>query len=251
MSGSPIQKDWAMRVVDRMDRFYTRMFGEISEIMDQYLFEDGWQIKATIEGVKGFTPTLHWPKAHLPQARAKFVGGLLGHSVSHFETLCQPKSWVFFCDAFNTIFDLSERLSGEATEERFDHDENLFALEHRRFLTASSSSLRIAGQQCVAEQKAFFEGYTKALKKGSITIDLKGKGGTLRTQAYQMVAIFGPLLRLHANSVHDVHRFLVKMMGKQRAGDIKRTEGICRAIGMRFRSPGRPGPKDKIPHSIE
>jgi hypothetical protein len=100
--------------------------------------------------------------------------------------------------------------------------------------------MRYPSRQSKAEQIQFFDGYTKALRRGSITSMARGVGETTRTEAYLLIAAFGPILRVRCHSVHDVHRFLEEMMGRQRAGAIKRTEEICKSIELRFRSPGRP-----------
>lgn len=42
------------------------------------------------------------------------------------------------------------------------------------------------------------------------------------------------------NSVRELHDLLVKNLGSQRAGDLKRTEKICQRICLHFRKPGRP-----------
>lgn len=42
------------------------------------------------------------------------------------------------------------------------------------------------------------------------------------------------------NSVRELHDLLVKNLGSQRAGDLKRTEKICQRICLHYRKPGRP-----------
>jgi hypothetical protein len=42
------------------------------------------------------------------------------------------------------------------------------------------------------------------------------------------------------NSVRELHDLLSTHLGKQRAGELKRTEKICQRIGLHFRKPGRP-----------
>ena len=229
-----------MRIVDRMLLFYNRFFSEIAEDLDRHYLTHGWQLKATLESAKPFTPTLFWPKEGKIKARAKFIGGLLGHSIAHYEALCAPELWSHYCQTLNAIFDHGEEISGASPDFRFTEDENPFLEELSAFRSALACCLRIAAHQDMDEQIHFFEGYTKALRSQSITAEGKGVKESTRTGAYQLIAIFGPSLKLHMHSVHDVHRFLEKMMGKYRAGSIKRTEAICKSIGMKFRSAGRP-----------
>ena len=232
--------EWALKIIDRMDRFYTRFFGELAEVIDRNFLADGWQLRATMESVKAFTPTIIWPKKDKFVARAKFLGGLLGHSVAHYEAFSSHETWACVCRAFNSVIEIGEGISGEASTERFEEDENPFVDNHRRFLSAVEYCHRLVVRQGGIEQVVFFEAYSKALRKGSITRDAKCVGGSTRTRAYQMIAAYGPLLKLHLGSVADVHRFLVKTMGVNQAGDLKRTESICKALQMKFRSVGRP-----------
>ncbi len=232
--------EWTMRIVDRMDRFYTRFFGELAELIDKNFLADGWQLRATMESVKAFTSTIIWPKSDKFVARAKFLGGLLGHSVAHYEAFSSHETWACVCRAFNSVIEIGERISGEASAERFDEHENPFVDERRRFLSAVEYCHRLVVRQGGIEQVVFFEAYSKALRKGSITHDARCVGGSSRIQAYQLIAAYGPLLKLHLRSVADVHRFLVKTMGVNQAGDIKRPEAICKSLQMKFRASGRP-----------
>lgn len=230
--------NWCVRVVDRMDRFYTKLFGEAGDEIERNLLREGWQTLATMESIKPMYSTLQWPKDGKFHARAKFVGGLLGHSVAHYEALCKPRVWAVICDGLNKLNEIAV-LAG-STVETFDVDENPFEEAEPRFQSAIAGAMRYPAKQSVFEQANFFEGYTKALRRGALNIHAKGVAESLRTPAYQLIAAFGPLLRIHCRSVHDVHRFLERMLGPQKAGTIKRTEALCTSINMRFRTAGRP-----------
>jgi len=234
----PKEQEWTMRVVDRIDRFYSRFFGEVGDAIEKKLLQDGWPTLATMQGIKSIMPTVHWPKDGKFYPNAKCIGGLLGHTVAHYEKMCDPRVWKIVCDGFNNLCDLL--LDPQGDGERMAEDENPFVEALPQFRSAIASAMRYPSRQSVREQRLFFEGYTKALGKGSLTMTARGVGETTRTTAYQMIAACGPILGVHWRSVHDVHRFLVRMLGRQRAGDIKRTEGICNTIGLRFRNAGRP-----------
>lgn len=230
-----------MRAIDTMDRFYSRLSGEIGEAVDKHLLANGWQINATIEAVRPICPTVAWVDAKNPNKRARIVGALIGHSVAHHRALCAPRIWGTVCKGMNAVIDLFPLLEGEKPiEERFSEDENPFIESSRSLDLAVSRSMRFVVSQPPLVQIQFFEAYTKALRKGSVTIDGSGVAESTRTSAYQLIAAFGPLLRLRCSSVHDVHRFLVAMLGSQRAGTIKRTEAVCKSLNMRLRSSGRP-----------
>lgn len=233
------ENDWCMRVVDRMDRFFTKLFGDLGDEIERNFLREGWQTLATLEGVKPMFSTLHWPKTGMLHARARFVGGLLGHTVAHYEAMCDPRIWDLVCRGINKLTDL-KFTEDDVAFEPLGPDDNPFVEAELQFHSAMATAMRYPSRQPKTEQVNFFEGYTRALRRGSITIDLRGVGESTRTPAYQLVAAFGPILHLHCNSVHDVHRFLEAMMGKQRAGTIKRTESLCTSINLRFRPSGRP-----------
>lgn len=231
-------QDWTISITVPMERFYDKFFGDLGNAIEEQMLQEGWQRLAAIEGIKPITSTLHWPKKGLPVARAKFVGGLMGHAVSHHQAMCSPKLWGLVCDSLNT---LAAILLGENAEwEHLEADENPFVNATPQFNAATTSVMRIASRQSVIDQTHFFEGYAKALRRGSVTINAKGVGETTRTSAYQLIAAFSAVIHLHCHSVHDVHRFLERMLGRQRAGTIKRTEAICKSIGLRLRPAGRP-----------
>ncbi len=232
------EQNWCMLVVDRLDCFYSKLFGEIEDGFEEKLLEEGWQLRATIEAIKPMYSTLHWPKEGKIHARAKLVGGLLGHSMAHYHALCDQKVWDYICDIFEKLCSLINLDLKD--EEKIKKDENPFLDAKSKFDSAVVSAMRHALRQSVGEQAMFFEGYTKALRRGAITKDVKGVAETTRTPAYRLIAVCGPLFRDQWSSVHDVHKFLIIMLGKQRAGEIKRTENVCKSIKMRFRSAGRP-----------
>jgi hypothetical protein len=231
-------QDWTMRVILRMERFYENFFGELGDAIEERVLQEGWQRLATIEGIKPLTSTLHWPKKGKVNARAKFIGGLVGHTVSHHHAMCQPKLWGLVCEAFNQLGAIL--LGGLDESDRLEADENPFVDATPQFNAAITGVMRIASRQSLPEQTLFFEGYSKALRRGSVTVNAKGVGETTRTSAYQLIAAFSPVIQGHCRSVHDVHRFLERMLGRQRAGTIKRTEAICQTIGLRLRAAGRP-----------
>jgi hypothetical protein len=70
------QDEWAMRVVDRMLRFYDRIFADVAEDLDKHFLTEGWQLKATLESTKPITPTLFWPKEDKIASSAKSMGEL-------------------------------------------------------------------------------------------------------------------------------------------------------------------------------
>jgi hypothetical protein len=159
--------------------------------------------------------------------------------------MCEPQAWAFITHNLNAFSEVCAKLYGSTDTDRLSEDENPFWDKRNAFLSAVGHSLRIASRQSRLEQATFFEAYAKALRKGSLNIDLKPVAATTRTPAIQIIAVFGPLLRLHFRSVADVHRFLVKSLGSNRAGDIKRTEDICKKLGMKFRPAGRPSTKPR------
>lgn len=237
-----------MRVVDRMDRFYTKFFGELGDAIEEHYLKEGFQFLATVESIKPIFSSLHWPKDGKLNAKAKFVGGLLGHTVAHYNAMCHPRVWQLVCNGFNKLGELM--LDKPDVFERLKADENPYIEALPKFNSAMASAMRYPSRQSPAEQIQFYEGYTKALRKGSLTLNARGSGETTRTTAYQLIAAFGPILRLRCHSVHDVHRFLVSMMGRQQAGDIKRTEGICKTIHLRFKDAGRPSKVTEPPTSV-
>ncbi len=232
-----------MRVVNRMDRFYSKLVGELGDTLEEKYLEKGWQELATIEGIKPMFWTMQWPKNQKDYAKARFIGGVLGHSVAHYEAMCDPRLWRKVCDGLNTLFELLVVKPDDF--EGLDPEENPFVEALPQFNCAVASAMRYPLRQPSGEQVMFFEGYAKALRGGSITLDGKGVGGSTRSSAYQLIAMFGPQLKMHCRSVHDVHRFLERMLGRARAGTIKRTESMCKVIGMRFRGPGRPTPDNR------
>lgn len=234
------QSEWLMRIVNRMDRFYAKFFGDLSDEIDKHFLADGWQLNASLESIKPMTSTVHWPKSGKVNARARMIGGLLGHSVAHYEALCHPKTWAFVADSINVLIDFAARVPGSIKEDHISPNENPFLDELPAFQSALGFCIRLASKQSREEQIQFFEGYSKALRRGSLTIEARPVGETTRTTAFQVLALFGPLLRLHLRSVGDVHRFLVKALGPSRAGSLKRTEALCKALEIKFRSPGRP-----------
>ena len=238
--------DWPMQIVDRMDRFYDEFFGELSHAIDEHYLKDGWQFNATLQAIKPVTSTLHWPKLGKIKARARFIGGLLGHSVAHYEALCQPKTWSIISRSFNVLLEFEARLSGTNIDP-VEADENPFLDELPAFQSALGCCVKIASRQSRDEQVQFFEGYAKALRKGSLTLDGRPVGESTRTTAFQLIAVFGPVLRLHLRSVGDVHRFLERCLGSNRAGSLKRTEAICKTLGMKFRGSGRPSAVPELP----
>lgn len=42
------------------------------------------------------------------------------------------------------------------------------------------------------------------------------------------------------DSIADLHRFLQRQIGQKRAGELKRLEALCRSIGLKYRSRGKP-----------
>lgn len=238
--------DWCMRVVDRLDRFYSKLFGEFGDDCERNLLREGWQRLATLESIKPMFSTLQWPKDDRTNARAKFIGGLLGHSVAHYETICDPRVWRVCCNALNRLAEIVPLFGSEF--EPLSVDENPYVEAEPQFNSAIAGAMRYPAKQSRIEQAIFFEGYTKALRRGSINMNARGVAETTRTSAYQLIAAFGPLLSIHCRTVHDVHRFLEKMMGAQRAGSIKRTEAICKSIDMRLRGAGRPSSIEKPGH---
>jgi len=243
------RKKWGLLVINRMERFYTKLYGQEFDALLNPLLEDGWQLKATMESVKPIASTVQWNSIKKPNAMARYLGGTIGHSVSHYRALCKKGVWESLCNRWNpcweAIFEeLPETKEGEDDRHLEDglwsHDKNPFKDSYSKFQTALNCTLKHASAQTEPEQIQFFEAYAKALRKGSLTAEGYGVAPSPRTSAYQILALFGPILRLQMNSVHDVHRFLEKVMGKQRAGTVKRTEEICRYLGLRFRSRGRP-----------
>jgi hypothetical protein len=246
--------DWTILVVRRMERFYTAFYGNVMNDAAEVFLEDGWQLRATMETVRPIASTVQWPKDGKLNAKARSLGGVLGHSVAHYHTLCDSTTWRAICERWNTAIELilakllpSEDGVGELgvklEEARLDPDKSPFAAERTEFNKAIACVLRHVAGRSTAEQLHFFEGYTKALRRGSLDTQGNPKGGTTRTPAFQLIAMFGPMIRLHCRSVHDVHRFLEAILGRSRAGTVKRTEAICKSLGMRFRSRGRPSLK--------
>jgi len=246
---APQEQAWTRRVVVRIDRFYSNFFGELGDAIEEHYLKEGFQFLASMESIKPFFSTLYWPKDGQLNATAKFIGGLLGHTVAHYDMMCHPKVWQFVCKGFNQLGELM--LEKPGAFERLKENKNPFVNALPKFNSVMASVMRYPSRQSIAEQIQFYEGYTKALRRGSLTLNARGSGETTRTTAYQLIAVFGPILRLRCHSVHDVHRFLVRVLGQSRAGDIKRTEGICKTIHLRFKDSGRPSKFIQTPNSVD
>jgi len=233
-------EDWAMEVVGLMDRFYTDLFGECGDKIERHLLGEGWQMNATLESVKPMFPTVRWSADKNPNTRARLVGALVGHSVAHYQALCDADAWDFVCKGFNALMTAFSS-EDHPDLEPLSADDNFFTLNRLVFEETLERALGLAARQPRLLQGQFFKAYVNSLCIGSITPDIRPIRESTRTRAYQVIAEFGPLIRLRCDSVHAVHRFLVEMLGKQRAGDFKRTEAICKTLKMKFRAKaGRP-----------
>jgi hypothetical protein len=243
MSDHP-EKDWVARIGDWLDAFSDKVLGPDANRIADEMLEDGWQRQTTLEAFKPMSPTLEWPKkGEEIEDRARFIGGLVGHAVAHQNAMCEPSIWKLVGDA-QQILQPTEKVSNCG-----DGDgayDNPFLRRMPSFRAMLAKVMRSVSRQSATDQIQFFRGYTKALEKGALTAQAKGVEETTRTSAYQLLAAFGPVLKDEWKSVHDVHRFLEHFLGPQRAGDAKRTEAICKSIGLKFRGPGRPSksPRD-------
>ena len=238
----PLRKHWAEVAVDRMDKFQNLLWPGLGKLVDEWFLVDGWQEKAATESVKPATPTVNWPKGKMDPARLpRFSGALVGHTVSHHLTMCQPEMWGPLCREWNeAVAKLSSvpALAG-LNDLVLEESKNPFAESLLEFEKVVGSVMRLAVSQSVTDQAEFFAAYSKALKCGSVGTDGKGVAMGSRSVAYQLIMFFGPIIRLYFKSVGDVHRLLVRLLGPSLAGDRKRTEEICKTIGLKFKGPGR------------
>ena len=88
------------------------------------------------------------------------------------------------------------------------------------------------------ERIRFSEGLTMGLKGPSQTDDSKLKE-TDATEIYILLFLFWRQI-IEFKSVTQLHHVLCLLMGKNRVGEKKRVETICRRIGLRLRGRGRP-----------
>lgn len=230
-----------MEVADLMDQYYTDIFGDSAEDLERHYLADGWQTLASMHSTKSFFSTIQWVSSGKEIARAKFVGGALGHAVSHHRTMCNDRIWRTCCKALNALSQVqAEHGIDYKSPVMMSADRNDFLSTTPQFNHAVGRAMELASKQAKLPQAIFFEAYAKALRKGTVDEHARGTGQTSRSNAYQIVSAFGPMISIKCHSVHDVHRFLVKMMGKSMAGEVKRTEALCKKIGLKFRAPGRP-----------
>ncbi len=232
------EPDWTNRIIDRFERFYIGFYGSEQIVSEDDIESGGWLHKALIEFVKPIAPSVHWASFATSNAKAKFAGGLTGHLVSHYRTLCRPEVWAKFVDSLRIIHEVLIKLGADDIEP-IEDEENPFLQAKTRFDFVLSNAFREFARQSVTHQAIFFEGYTKALRRGSVTSNCNGVGQTTRTSAYIWIVLLSPIIRDVCRSVHDVHKILRALLG-QSAGDIKRTESICKRIGLRYRSAGCP-----------
>lgn len=238
----PLRKHWAAVAVDRMDKFQNLLWPGLGKLVDEWFLVDPWQEKVATESVKPVTPTVKWSKGKVNPARLPDLSGaLIGHTVSHHLSMCQPEIWEPFSRGWN---DLVAKLSSFPAlaglkDLAFEESENPFAESLLEFEKALGSVMRLAVSQSLSDQAEFFAAYSKALKRGSVGMDGKGVAMGTRTASYQLIMAFGPIIRQHCESVGDVHRLLVALLGPSIAGDRKRTEETCKTIGLKFKGPGR------------
>ncbi len=95
------------------------------------------------------------------------------------------------------------------------------------------------------EMSEFLLGFANAFAKKPRRFGLPDVGSPAFKIYVILLWSWRPVQRLE--SVAQLHRALVQVLGPHQAGDLKRLEKICQRIGLSFRKPGRPRKPEKIP----
>lgn len=227
-------RDWLFAIVDKIERFQREIYDEEVNRIIEVMLTDGWQRNASIESAKPMFPTGLKPKDGKLYLTPEMIGGLIGHTVAHQNLLTTPEVW----DAIKSKLETANRSLG--IEDHTSLDENPFIEIEAAFKSQICEVFQIAFAQSTNDQSAFFRGYAKAMETGSFTLSLHGVAESNRTRAYQLIAFSAPFIADQWKSIADVHKFLVASLGKSMAGDLDRTEKICKSLGLRLRNPGRP-----------
>ncbi len=234
---------WGSPILDRLQDFIDESFGEEFRLIDEKMLEPGWQLKATINAFAPMYSTVQLPRDGKLEMNASFIGGLLGHLASHMDGLSGPVFWGALTDACKILASASAPEARPALE-GIARGQNPFPEIRAKLQEQILEALCCVLAQSDKEQADFFAAYSKALRCGSITEDGKGVAETTRTPAYKLIAILGPSMKEQWRTISDVHKLLVRLLGRERAGDLKRTEKICAFLGLKLGPSGRP-PKSR------
>jgi hypothetical protein len=172
---------------------------------------------------KAFVPTLKLRKTSTFTPRE--LGGFVGHKLAYVKP---------FREGFKFPRPVGKNVSqtvGIAMSEMEEGMRAYYPAVRRAVRRCLAIACEAPGEDCAQ----FFDGFSRALTKGSITARGRLAGATDATEFYILVVYLGPLLKQGLRSMGEFHDFCVALWGP-RAGDRKTTEKRCQRIRLSFDS---------------
>lgn len=225
----PVEDSWILKSIEEIDKACAE-FPCPPQLEDETGAPE-WVERLQVALTKSyFAGAFRGPSTELTPGR---FGYALGRQIAlmewHFEFLTR----------------LGEKLEGRVTiTPEMEHRASLWyekvqtALPHYR-RSVHRTLLRASDAES-QDRAAFFRQYGEGLSSGLGSADkFPGAATTTASDIYEILFWFWRSVEKF-NSVRDVHRLLVKLLGANRVGAQKRVEKICQRIGLTLRPPGRP-----------
>jgi len=164
----------------------------------------------------------------------KRLGALLGHECAYAVCLVDWLSeQVTAAQAKETVTAKNEEQSG-TTKAADDSFYKWYSALRRLAKRALCSTV----DQTFEDMSDFLLAYSNAFARKPARLK-PGDIGSTNFEIYMFLIVRWRTV-VQLKSVSDLHQLLRKVIGEQRAGDLKRIEKICQRIGLHLRKPGRP-----------
>lgn len=162
------------------------------------------------------------------------LGGIIGHQ-------CASGVWMMeWLEA--KLEEAPTEADLELTDEQIAQGKEFITKLYDEWYAALRRLAKRALASCVdqnyPDMRDFLSAYSAAFARKPISFGSSSFGNT--AFAVYIFLLWHWRIITELNSVRELHDILVRQIGLQRAGELKRTEKICQRIGLHFRKPGRP-----------
>lgn len=165
------------------------------------------------------------------------LGGIIGHQ-------CAMGVWMMEYISM-TLKKRPIETDEEKSAEQMAQGKQFIAKLHSEWYMALRRLAKRALVSCVdqsyPDMRDFLSAYSAAFARKPTSFGYDSFGSSAFEIYLYMVWHWQAIANL--NSVRELHDLLLKQLGPQRAGELKRTEKICQRIGLHYRKAGRPRQK--------
>lgn len=162
------------------------------------------------------------------------LGGIIGHQ-------CAIGVWMMEWLA-GQLEQAAAEANPEITEAEIKEGQEFIATLHDGWYAALRRLAKRALTSCVdqtyPDMRDFISAYSAAFARKPTSFSYDSFGSSAFEVYIFMLWHWRAIEQL--SSVRELHQSLVKHLGPQRAGELKRTEKICQRIGLHYRKAGRP-----------